>query len=261
MAPSARDDSRMGSPLPLSPDVRWDCRQTLKPDWEKVVSEDKTYYWNTITDEVTWREPLINQRVMIKTSPDGSPVRECAPEGRTFLNWRANDPRPAARSAAKEGHVEPKAELEEPLPAAGEVATFGDVKARFHRLERDAMEEDGIYLRANSRRPILQVRCPSQQEWRQLLRASLISLEGMVKNCLQKSPAFRPRPAMDYAVGEEHVFQADVHSTCKSRALTVEALEKYKAARDLAEAPSPEQEKKELLLARCSPDGHLPAVC
>mmetsp|Transcript_1497 Transcript_1497/g.3597 ORF Transcript_1497/g.3597 Transcript_1497/m.3597 type:complete len:280 (-) Transcript_1497:64-903(-) len=75
--------------------VRWTSQQTLRPDWEPVHTDDgETYYWNTITDETTWDPPIINQRVLIRSSPASAEdplLKRCSPGDKSFLNWRAED--------------------------------------------------------------------------------------------------------------------------------------------------------------------------
>jgi len=244
--------SQMGSRLGAtgSP-VKWDCRNTLKPDWEAVVADNgKTYYWNTITDETTWEEPRINQRVMVR--PDSPDPGSDSPEGRTFLNWRAEDPlrgRTPTRNPDSRP-VSPEPMLEDALGARVDEQGFGGAKAKFARLDNDAREEEAIHARAmrSSSRTLQRVQI------RELLRIGCISLGRLVKAGMR---CIVPPAQKQYDTYDAHTFHADVHSGCRNAALTVEALQKYQAARDqMAAGKSPEQLSKEMLLAsRGSPQG------
>ena len=228
--------------------VRWDCRNTLKPDWEEVIAEDgSTYYWNTITDETTWEEPRINQVVMVRTDRHSSP-EQSSPEGRSFLNWRADDPTKSKRDSRPDSRpASPEPMLEEALHARADGQPFSGIKAKFVRVENDAMEEERIHARAMTTTD----RMVQRAQIRELLRSGCISLGKMVQasaRCVW--PAYQEAQSPYDA----HEFHADAQSACKTSAITVEALRKYQTAREMSSSHSPEQLTAQLLLASRRPE-------
>ena len=220
---------RGARPAPVSP-VAWECHQTLKPDWEPVQTPDgKTYWWNTITDETSWEQPVINQRVLVKTPGGSTPGtgQRWSPGTQSFLNWKADDPRRSPAYQQLQRDRVSQAELDEFLRVAQlDKSQLPNVKAKFARFDANTREERAIRARANARLRQLAF----QEQYRKLC-------EGLVQ-CITCACCSRLPPAPEVE-SPEKMFYADAKSACKSQnALSVEALKKYQTARE-QQAASP----------------------
>ena len=225
--------------------VAWETTEEWLPDWEEVKGEDgSVYYWNTITDETRWEAPVVKTKVLVRTpgapaSPDagGTPQKMWTPDTRSFLNWKAEDPASAKAAETVKGAApaSPEAKLENDLLAmrAG-LNTTGKVDARgkFIRVGNDEVEEEMIRARGRARRAE-----NIQSPLARLLRA-LLACCGSVGSAGQAccgamvGGAGRSGLLLRVSAKLQDGFRSDAQASHREhRALTIDALSKYKAAK------------------------------